>query len=676
MKKSIVILAAFAAAALVSCEKQEVRPAAEEGSAVVFSASLEGATKTVLAEGNKVEWLATDKIAIFDGTTAVESTASGAGATASFSATLSGSGPWYALYPYSASATISSDVITTSVPAGQEAVAGSFADGLNIAVAYSSGTALAFKNVLGYIKFNMGCDFIKKVTITGNASEKLAGKVAVSYNAGEPAATVSDGVEAITLAPASGYFEKGKDYYVAVIPQTLSAGFKLVYDDAFGGTHEFSTSNSAVIGRSKIININCVDGGVLVDGPISFACAAVKADLLKNGIGGGIASGEIYISEAAAVSYAQLSAFDSEVPAAEPYRRAPSLLWTDASAITSFDELKYFVGLERASGKYRLPSLFTQCTNLTSVQIPYNITELSNYCFQRCTSLTSIILPEGLTNIYGRCFAGCAALKESEPGSGVFKIPATVTNISTQAFYGCASLTEVDNAGNTFENIGIGAFSGCTEMTFKSRAFTSLETLGRAAFALTSITQMNLKTSKVTEIPDSLFYNNKSLKTIFTNNNITSIGAYAFYGCSSLEHFNTSGSGGTLVTPNACTKIGTVCFSHCYKLAKNGATINEGLTTIGARAFRYMKVMRNIELPSTLTGVSYGLFSGNSSNPMEVAIVCKAVTPPAMTHTNKNLAENYTYSDITSIKVPSASVDSYKAADGWKDCASVITAIE
>ena len=86
--------------------------------------------------------------------------------------------------------------------------------------------------------------------------------------------------------------------------------------------------------------------------------------------------------------------------------------------------------------------------------------------------------------------------------------------------------------------------------------------------------------------------------------------------------------------------------------------------------------MRNIELPSTLTGVSYGLFSGNSSNPMEVAIVCKAVTPPAMTHTNKNLAENYTYSDITSIKVPSASVDSYKAADGWKDCASVITAIE
>ena len=252
MKKYVFILAAMATVALAACTKQEMT-LAPEGQEMIFEASLEQANsqKTTLTDANKVEWILGDQISFFDGTDNVQASAKSAGSQTTFEVTPTASGPWYALYPYNSAASISEGVITTSLPAAQTAVAGTFADNFNVAIALSTGSSLAFKNVLGYIKFNMGCDFIKSVTLEGNNSEDLAGTVTLNYNA-----SITGGVKAITLAPASGNFTKGEDYYIAILPQTLSQGFKLSYSDIFGDTHVFSTDKSATVGRSKIINIH------------------------------------------------------------------------------------------------------------------------------------------------------------------------------------------------------------------------------------------------------------------------------------------------------------------------------------------------------------------------------------------------------------------------------------
>lgn len=683
MKKFTFILAAATALVLASCEKKEQYAPEAAAETVVLNATLETpGTRTVLVDGTKVEWVAGDKISVFDGTDNVSAEASAGGATAQFAPALSTSGPWYAMYPYSASATISAGVISTVVPATQTAVAGTFAPELNLAVALSSGDALAFKNALGYIKFEMGCDLIQSVELTGANNEVLAGAVTVDYNGGEPTLGTAAATDAVvTIAPATGYFEKGKYYYIAVFPQTLANGFKLTYLDAFGDTHEFSTSNSATIGRSKVLNIGKVDGSSFLDEPITFACAAVKADLLAHGIGGTINTAEIYKSEAAAVTYAQMSAFDPAVPGTPYYNSQPNGLWSDPTAITSFDEFKYFVGLARTATAYRTPVLFPRCSNLTSVKLPYNITEIANYCFQNCSSLATIVFPAGLKAIYARCFQGCTLLNGSEDVSGTTYLvfPTTLTNISTMAFKDCSSLEKVYNAGNTIETIGLDAFSNCSKMSFSSRVFASLKDVKRGAFLGTKVTGLNFSAGTVTEIPDSLFYGVSALTTIIHNDKITKIGKFAFYNCTKLDRFSMSNSG-KLDVPGTCSTIDNYAFSNCRALGANGVDIAEGVTTLGNRVFRYMIKMKTITLPSTLTTMSYGCFSGHASYLMDIdCITVKATTPPTIKGTSTypaSLCEDTSLCTIKSIKVPAASVDAYKAADGWSQFKSVISAIE
>lgn len=706
MKKLTFILAAATALVLASCEKKEQYAPEAAAETVVLNATLETpGTRTVLVDGTKVEWVAGDKISVFDGTDNVSAEASAGGATAQFAPALSTSGPWYAMYPFNAAATIDAGVISTVIPVAQTAVAGTFAPETNIAVALSSGSDLAFKNALGYIKFRMGCDLIKSVELKGNADENLAGAATIDYNAGDPVVTLSSTETAITLAPASGYFERDKYYYIAVKPQTLASGFKLTYTDAFGDTHEFSTSNSATIQRSHVLNIGTVDGESFRDEPIVFACAAVKADLLAHGIGGTINTAEIYKSEAAAVTYAQMSAFDAQASTATKangYTIDKWGGWTNTDAITSFDEFKYFTGLEMSEGVYRTPVMFAQCKNLTSVTLPYNITQIANYTFQNCSSLATIHFPAGLTSIYARSFHNCTSLTGTDTegtNSNVLDFPVTLKTISTQAFKNCGNIGKLGVASNTIETIKTGAFQLCKKMTLTSRVFGSLKTLEHGAFRdCQKLGSFNINGSEITEIPDSAFYNCKAMTAFYagTGNKITRIGVSAFYGCQALATFTPSGNANKLITPDSCTSIGGYAFSHCYPLGSAGIVINEGVKTLGERVFRYDAASVNdgssndkktdIILPSTLESMSYGCFSGNATYKMFIkSITCKATTPPTVTNIQYNdktasvspcLLENASYSTIEHIYVPAASVEAYKAAPVWSDFASVISAIE
>ena len=90
---------------------------------------------------------------------------------------------------------------------------------------------------------------------------------------------------------------------------------------------------------------------------------------------------------------------------------------------------------------------------ITSIEIPSNVTTLGNYVFQDCSGLTSLTLPADITSIGDGAFKGCSGLTS-------LNLPAGITWIGTFAFYGCSGLTSIYVYAEKVPEIGINVFEG------------------------------------------------------------------------------------------------------------------------------------------------------------------------------------------------------------------------
>lgn len=179
----------------------------------------------------------------------------------------------------------------------------------------------------------------------------------------------------------------------------------------------------------------------------------------------------------------------------------------------------------------------------------------------------------------------------------------------------------------------------------------------------------------------------RTITSIVIPSDVTTIGSYAFYGCSSLTSVtipnsvtiiggsafsNTnilrvnSNTNGVVNIPSGVTTIsGSSSFSSCRSITS--VTIPDSVTTIGGYTFYTCTSLRNVTIGSGVTSIGSAAFAYTNSI---ISFTCNAVTPPTigsgiLTNASANLV----------IYVPSASVDTYKSASGWSTYASQIQAI-
>ena len=155
------------------------------------------------------------------------------------------------------------------------------------------------------------------------------------------------------------------------------------------------------------------------------------------------------------------------------------------SAISSFNELRYFIGVT-----YIGKEAFKDCSKLYTNVIPDNVKTIEQNAFKGCSSLATVTFENGsqLKTIEGGypssgTFADCTALTSIE-------IPASVETIEAAAFKGCSSLATVTfEKGSQLKTIGgggssyYGAFGQLKNlMTVDMSACTQVKTIGESAF--------------------------------------------------------------------------------------------------------------------------------------------------------------------------------------------------
>ena len=254
---------------------------------------------------------------------------------------------------------------------------------------------------------------------------------------------------------------------------------------------------------------------------------------------------------------------------------------------------------------------FAGCSSLQSVNIPDSVTSIDGSTFSGCSFLQSVTIPDSVTSIGRRAFSKCSSLQS-------VTIPDSVTSIGRWAFLKCSSLQSV-TIPDSVTSIGAGAFSGCSSL----HSFTIPDSVtsinGNPFFSCPAriinyskhfvIVENNLYTSDKRKL---ISYLSKENHFIIPDS-VTSIGAMAFFACSSLQ---------SVAIPGSVTSIGTGAFTWCSSL--QSVAIPGSVTSIGNVAFWGCSSLQSVTIPDSVTSIGNEAFSHCSS--LQSVIIPDSVT--------------------------------------------------
>jgi len=242
---------------------------------------------------------------------------------------------------------------------------------------------------------------------------------------------------------------------------------------------------------------------------------------------------------------------------------------------------------------------FYGCYSVKTFDLPDSITTIGNYAFTGCSGAKTIDLPDELLHIGAYAFMSCT-------GVDYAILPDKVRDIGDYAFQDCTALDSVKlNEG--LLTLGSGVFYNCQNLT-KLRIPSTLAVAGhyyRQGPLYGSYIETVTIPEELTDIPAYLFAGDcftvadgqpySRLTTIEFEDiyQLTSVGAYAFYGCVSLS--------GAYGIPGTVKEIAPYAFYGCKKLTE--FVMLEGVTSIGEYAFHGCDKLHTVTMPKTVKSI-------------------------------------------------------------------------
>lgn len=267
--------------ALLSCEKvQSPEPSPEspaenqEQSGKIemeFSAISEAGTKTALGELSEglrpITWVKDDEIKIYFNESFTTSKALSDGATTTFKANVDEAPAYYAVYPSSVESSLTDGSVSVTIPA--KPVASKDFGSIHYAAAIAKDGNLSFKNLCGFIRFEIRNPEIRSLIIRGAGAQLLAGKVSVSFdengNIGTPSISGGNSRIIATVAGAGVY-------YIPVLPGINLAngvGFRFYKEGDVVSANAIETGVFSLtplsVSRSGIVDLGCIDERIVTD---------------------------------------------------------------------------------------------------------------------------------------------------------------------------------------------------------------------------------------------------------------------------------------------------------------------------------------------------------------------------------------------------------------------------
>ena len=232
-----------------------------------------------------------------------------------------------------------------------------------------------------------------------------------------------------------------------------------------------------------------------------------------------------------------------------------------------------------------------------------------------------------VTSIGVRAFMECFDLTS-------IKIPQSVTSIGNDAFFKCNNLTDVKVSVLDFSS-----FCNNTIVGVINHSVTLVDNEGKEI-------KEYVVPDGVTSIGDYAFAGCSGLTSITIPNSVTSIGKSAFWFCSGLT---------SITIPNSVTSIEINTFFECLGLTS--VTIGNSVTSIGKYAFGGCKNLTSLTILSGVTSIGESAFQK-----------CSGLTSVTLPNSVTNI-ENHAFRDclgLTSVTIPNSVTSIGESA--FRDC--------